>query len=133
MGGDMNNSSRMTGWVALAAMLMIVQGVINFIYGLAALANAHWYAYAQGTVYWLNISNWGWAVLLVGLLLIMSGFLLWSGNMFGRIMGVIFAVASFIANLNYFPVAPAWTTLALVLDVVIIYAILAHGKELKHA
>ena len=129
----MNNSSHMTGWVALAAALMIVQGIINFFYGLGALANAHWYAYAHGTVYWLDISHWGWVVLLVGLLLILSGILLWSGNLFGRIMGVIFAVASFIANLNYFPVAPAWTTLALVLDVVIIYAILAHGKELKHA
>jgi len=129
----MNNNSRMTSWVVLGAALMVVQGIINFIYGFAAIVHAHWYTYANGTVYWLNTTNWGWAVLLIGLLLILSGFLLWNGNLFGRTMGVIFAIASFIANINYFPVAPAWTTLALVVDAVIIYAILAHGSELKHA
>ena len=122
-----------TGWVFFAAALMIFEGILQFFYGLGALFNAHWFVYTHNSAYLLNISGWGWWMLLSGILLGISGALLWTGNMFGRVMGILFAVLSAFVNISWFSVAPLWSTLALVVDVLVIYAIAAHGQEMKLA
>lgn len=120
-----------SGWVIFAAFVMMFQGLINFFYGLGAVLNAHWYVYASGTTFLADISSWGWWMILIGMFLGLSGALLLVGNWFGRAMGVIFAVLSLLANIAVFGLAPVWSTIAIVLDVIVVYAILAHGGETK--
>jgi hypothetical protein len=120
-----------TGWVFFAAALMIFEGILNFFYGLGALFNAHWFVYAHGSTYLINVSGWGWWMLVMGVLLGISGALLWTGNMFGRVMGIIFGVLSALVNIGYFSAAPIWSTIAIIVDVLVIYAIAAHGQEMK--
>lgn len=120
-----------TGWVVLAAVLMIITGFFQFIYGLGAIFHAHWYIYANGAAYVLNVATWGWWLLIVGLVLLISGVLLWQGNLFGRIVGLIFAILSLLANIGNIEIAPVWSIIAIIVDAVIIYAIAAHGGEMK--
>lgn len=130
----MNEERRITGWtgwVMFAAVLLIFEGILQFFYGLGALFNAHWFVYAHGTTYLINVSGWGWWMLVLGVVTGISGALLWSGNWFGRTMGIIFAAISVLTNISWIAVAPIWSILAIVVDALVIYAIIAHGGEMK--
>jgi small-conductance mechanosensitive channel len=80
---------------------------------------------------WFDSSTWGWSLIAGGILLLMAASLLLAGNMFGRIVGTILALASLFANVALFAAAPVWSTLAIMVDLVIIYAVIAHGSEMK--
>lgn len=130
----MNNDNKVTGWtgwVIFAATLLIIDGFLQVFYGLAAVFNAHWFVYTSNSSYLLNVSGWGWWLMLIGILTIAAGTSLWSGNMFGRVVGAGLAVISALINLTVFPVAPIWTSLAIVVDLMIVYAIAAHGSEMR--
>jgi hypothetical protein len=67
------------------------------------------------------------------LLLLLCGFLVLRGNLFGRTMAVILAILSIIVNFIWLPVYPVWAIVVIVLDVFILYAVIVHGRELKSA
>ncbi len=120
-----------TGWVGFASFMLIFAGIVQFIYGLGAVLNQGWLIYTSSTVYAVSTTQWGWAAMAFGVLLFASGSLLLSGNMFGRVMGVLFAAVSLAANLSLLAAAPIWASIALVVDVLVLYAIIAHGGEMK--
>jgi hypothetical protein len=128
---DNRSVTRWTGWVTFAALFLMFEGVINFFYGLGALFNAQWFVYGSGTAYLVDISSWGWWMLIMSAVLVLSGILLMAGSAFGRAMGALFATLSLLVNISIFTVAPIWSTIAIILDVMVIYAILAHGGEMK--
>lgn len=120
------------GWVAAAAFLILFAGIMHIIFGFAAVLSQGWYMTATGTVYLLSSAEWGWAMVIGGVLMIISAMLLYMGNMLGRILGAILVIGSLIANFSMFASAPIWSTLIIIVDFVILYAILAHGGEMKH-
>lgn len=120
-----------TGWVMFAAVLMIISGILDIIYGLGSLFNQGWFFYVNNTLYLVDNNSGGWLLILLGILLFVSGSLLLAGNAFGRVMGIILATINIIANLAYISVAPIWSIVAIVVNAVALYAIGAHGGELK--
>lgn len=129
--GTHSTVSGWTGWIVFAAALMVIGGVLQILYGLAAIMHAHWFVYAGDHAYLINTASWGWWLILVGILIGVSGALLWNGNMFGRVIGAVLAFLSLLANLAVFASAPVWTILVIVADVLVIYAIVAHGNEMR--
>ena len=69
--------------------------------------------------------------LILGLVLIGAGAAIFSGRVWGRTLGVIAAILSAVLNFAYIASYPVWSTLIIALDVLIIYALIAHGGELK--
>jgi hypothetical protein len=127
-----NKVTGWTGWVVFAAALLIIEGILNMFYGLGALLNAHWFVYTHGgSAYLLNVSGWGWWMLLVGMLLTVSGALLWTGNMFGRTVGVVLAILSALENAALITVAPVWSIIAIAVALLVLYAVAVHGGEMK--
>lgn len=120
------------GWVQFASVLMFISGVAHIFLGAGAVLAQSWYLYAIGNVYLLNASSWGWSLMIGGVLLIVSAMLLMAGNIIGRIAAIVLLVGSLVANLALFPAAPIWSILVIVLDVVILYAVIAHGGEMKY-
>lgn len=60
-----------------------------------------------------------------------SGSLLLSGNLFGRTMGILLATLNILANLAFIGIAPVWSIIAIVINAIALYAIAAHGGEMK--
>lgn len=120
------------GWVGVASFLMIFLGIMHIIYGFAALFSYTWYISAPGATYLLNLASWGWALLVGGGVMILTGILLFTGSLAGRIMGGILVALSLIANISILTVAPVWSVIAIIFDVLILYAIIAHGDEMRH-
>jgi hypothetical protein len=84
-----------------------------------------------GLVVNVDYTAWGWIHLIVGLVAIAVGLGLMAGNMVARIVGVIFAVISATLNVLFIGAYPVWSTIVIAVDVIVIYAIVVHGRELK--
>lgn len=122
-----------TGWVAFAGILMIISGVLGAIQGLFAVFNDDLVIFGREGALLLDITGWGWVHMLLGLLLLLSGILVLRGNMFGRIVAVILATLSIIANFIWLPVYPVWAIVVITMDIFILYAVMVHGREMKSA
>ena len=122
-----------TGWITFAGVIMIISGSVNALYGLIALVNDEWVVWGNRASLYLDLTEWGWVHLIVGGVLVLSGFGVFSGNMLARIVGVIVASISLISNFFFAPAYPLWALVVITLDVLIIWALTAHGSEMRNS
>ena len=120
-----------TGWIGFAGVMMIIAGSLNAIYGLIAVVNDEWVVWGNRANLYLDISQWGWIHLFLGLALMLAGFGVFSGNVLARTVGVIAAGVSLIANFMFIPAYPVWSLVVVTIDVLIIWALTAHGGEMR--
>jgi uncharacterized membrane protein len=120
------------GWLIFAGVMMILVGAFQVIDGLIALFNDELYVVRpNGLVVNVDYTAWGWTHLLLGILLIAAGLAILSGRVWGRTLGVIVALLSAIVNFAFIPAYPVWSILIITVDVLVIYALIAHGGELR--
>ena len=129
--GDESERTGWTGWIAFAGVMMIISGGLNAFYGLIALVNDEWVVWTNRGSLYLDISQWGWIHLIVGLALLLSGIGVFSGNVLARTVGVIAAALSLIANFVFIPAYPLWALVVVTIDVLVIWALTAHGSEMR--
>jgi hypothetical protein len=122
-----------TGWIVFASVMMIVGGSLNLIYGFIALVNDTWVGWNASTsnAVVLDLTEWGWVHILLGACLVLAGLGVMTGNILARTVGVIVASVSLIGNFFFIPVYPLWAITVIVLDVLVIWALTAHGREMK--
>jgi hypothetical protein len=122
-----------TGWIVFAAVMMIIGGSLNVLYGIVALVNDTWVGWntATANAVVLDLTQWGWVHLILGACLLLAGFGVMSGNILARTIGVVVAGLSLIGNFFFIPVYPIWALTIIVLDVLVIWALTAHGREMK--
>lgn len=116
------------GWIYFAAFALLVAGIFHMIAGLTALLNSGFYV-VNGTAVVFDLTTWGWIHLLGGVLLLCTGTALFTGRMWARVVAVIVATLSLIANFVFISYHPVWSIIAIVLDVLIVYALTVHGDE----
>ncbi|GAB3606920.1 hypothetical protein GCM10027413_23290 [Conyzicola nivalis] len=126
------SGSGWTDWVRFAGVILIVGGIFNLIQGLAALLGPDaYFGVVNGELLVFNVEGWGWWNVLIGALTIPTGIALFGGATWARIVAVVLAVASAIVQMILVPVQPWWSFIVIGIDVLIIYAIVAHGKDLR--
>jgi hypothetical protein len=119
------------GWIFFAAVLMILAGIMNAIHGFIAIVNDEWIVWGNRADLYLDLTAWGWVHLLVGIVVFLAGIGLLSGNVLARAIAVIVASVSIIANFLFIPAYPVWALTIIAVDVFVIYALTAHGGELR--
>ncbi len=122
-----------TGWIAFAGIMMIIAGSLNALYGIIALVNDEWVVWGDRGSLLLDLTQWGWVHVIVGLVLVLSGIGVFSGNLLARTVGVVVAGVSLIANFLFIPAYPLWALAVVTIDVLIIWALTAHGSEMRSA
>ena len=120
-----------TGWITFAGVMMVIAGGLNALYGLIAVVNDEWVVWTNRADLYIDISQWGWVHLIVGLVLLLCGIGVFSGNVLARTVGVIAAAVSLIANFAFIPAYPIWALVVVTIDVLVIWALTAHGKEMR--
>jgi hypothetical protein len=128
---DRTDVTNWVGWVYFAGIMMVLLGLFQFIAGIAALVNSQVYVLAADKLWILDYTTWGWAHLLLGVIIAAAGVAVMSGKMWGRVVGVFLTMISAIANFAFIPVYPLWSILMLVVDGLVLYALIAHGAEAK--
>ena len=112
------------GWLGFAGIMLILVGFFNVIDGIAAISDSK---YVVNQLLFSNLDAWGWFFLIWGALQIFAGFAVISGAAWGAIVGIVTAFLNAIAQLSWIAVNPWWATIAIVLDVLIIYGLIVYG------
>lgn len=123
----MNNLDRVTGWWLFAGVLLGISGVLNVIWGIAAISESHFFA--ANTHYIISeLKTWGWITLFLGVAQLIAAVSLFAGGEFGRWFGIFVAALVAIEALLDIPAYPFWSLALFALSVIIVYE-LAKGPQ----
>jgi hypothetical protein len=120
---------RGSGRVLFAAILLILAGTINIIYGIGALDDAN--VFTNDTRYILtNLNTLGWVLIILGVLQLSGGFSLVAGNTYGRVIGITAGSLGAIgALLSIGGTRPWWSLCVFALCVYVVYGIVVFGED----
>ena len=77
------------------------------------------------------LTAWGVLHVILGIVIAGAGYALFAGHMWARVVGVLIAMGSAVANLAFLAAYPFWSAVMILLDVLVIWAITVHGSELR--
>jgi hypothetical protein len=124
----LNEEEAGVGWIMFAGIMLMIAGVLNVIYGIAAIDNSKFFVHTTETQYILSsLNTWGWITLILGALQIVAAFSIWAGGAFGRWFGIGIAGLSAIGALMAIPAYPFWSLAIFAIDILIIYGLAAYG------
>ena len=119
------------GFILFAAIMMIMSGIFQALAGLVAIFENEFYVATRNYLVQFDATTWGWIHLLVGLVVVMAGFAVMAGRTWGRVVGITLAALSATANFLFIPYYPFWSMLIIAVDVLVIWALAAHGRQFK--
>jgi hypothetical protein len=129
--GNEPDPTRWTGWIVFASFMMLLVGSFQVIQGLVALFDEGFYLVGRsGLVVDVDYNVWGWIHLLLGVVLLLSGVGVLAGNLVARTVAVIVAGLSALANMAFIGAYPIWSLVVITVDVLVIYALIVHGREM---
>jgi hypothetical protein len=117
------------GFVVFSGVLLLILGTMNFIEGLAAIDNAHFFT-ANTHYIFGDLKTWGWVVLIIGVIQLLVGLGVFVKNPFARWVGVAFLSLNAIAQLLMMPAYPFWSLSLFAIAVLAIYGLVAHGHRI---
>ena len=122
--------SAWVGWIAFAAVMMVLLGGFHIIQGLVALLHHSFYLTGKnGLTLHVDYTVWGWVHIVGGVLILLAGFALLAGKTWGRIIAVILAIVSAFANIGFLGAYPIWSFFMIGIDILVLWALLVHGGE----
>jgi len=129
---DNYGTSGWTGWIVFAGVMMLMMGAFHVIQGLVALFQDTYYLVGQeGLVVQVDYTTWGWVHTILGAVVILAGIALLAGQMWARVVAIILAFGSALVNIAFLGAYPIWSITMIAIDVLVIYAVTMHGKEMK--
>ena len=121
----------LSGWavggITFAVTMMVMIGIFQIIAGLVAIIDDDFYVVGQNYTFNLDTSAWGWIHLLLGILLLLAGYGLFSGATWGAAVAIVMAILTAIENFFFIPYYPFWSILVIGLCVWVIWALTRPG------
>jgi hypothetical protein len=115
-----------SGWVTYAGVMLSIVGVLNIIYGIAAIDSANFYINDAKYVV-SDLNTWGWVIGIIGAIQFGAAFSIFSGTAWGRWVGVGSAGLNAIAQLMFLPAYPFLALALFSMDILVVYGLIAHG------
>jgi hypothetical protein len=116
------------GWILFAGIMLMLVGVLNVIWGIAAIGDSSFFINDQKYIL-SNLNTWGWVTLILGVVQVGAAYSIWAGNQFGRWFGIVVAALSAIGALMSIPAYPFWSLAIFAVDVLVIYGLAAYGGQ----
>lgn len=126
-----NEPTGWVGWVYFAGFMLVLSGILQSLAGLTALLNDEYFVVTKRAILSIDITAWGWIHLVIGIIVLCAGVALFKGSTWARVVGVMVAIASFIAQFAFVSSYPIWSITAMVISLLVIYALTVHGDEAK--
>ena len=116
------------GRAVFVAILLLIAGTLNIIYGIAAVGNAHFFNNTQFV--FSSLHTWGWITIIVGVIQLTAGFSLMAGNTYGRIIGIIAATIGALESLLSIGGAHPWWSIGIfALCIYVLHGLIVFGEE----
>jgi len=122
-----------TGWAVglslFAGVLMIIGGVFNAMEGVVALARNEVYVATPQYLFAFDLTTWGWIQIIVGIVIAVAGVGVITGKLWGRLVGIVLAALSMLANFAFIPYYPVWSLAIIALNVFVIWALCVYNRD----
>jgi hypothetical protein len=112
-----------TGGVIFAATLMIFGGAMAIIEGISAIAKDNLFVNTANYTLKFSVTGWGWIHLIIGIVLVLAGFYLFTGAIWARYIGILVAGVSLFFHFFFIPYYPFWALTLIAIDIFIIWAL----------
>ena len=119
------------GFTVFAAVMMLMGGAWQALAGLIAIFENEFYVATRNYLFELDATTWGWIHLVLGLIVAFAGWGILSGKTWARVVGITVAALSATANFLFIPYYPFWSILIITVDILLIWALAAHGRQVK--
>jgi hypothetical protein len=117
-------------WVIFAGVMLFMLGLFQAMQGLVALLKDEFFLVtSRGLVLHVDYTVWGWVHLILGLVAVGAGVAILRGQAWGRVVGIILAVVSAIANMAFLAAYPVWSATVITVDIIVVYSLAVHGRE----
>jgi hypothetical protein len=122
------------GWIMFAGTMMMFLGAFHMFEGLVALFRNTEIAFpTSGLTIQVSFTQWGWLQIIAGALVFIAGLGLFTGRMWARVLAVILVSISALVNFAWATIYPVWSITMLAINFLVLYALIAHGAEMKVA
>ncbi|MGZ4167870.1 MAG: DUF7144 family membrane protein [Solirubrobacteraceae bacterium] len=116
------------GWIIFSGVLLLIIGTINFIEGIAAISNAHFFV--GGARYVIgDLNTWGWVALIVGVIQWLVAVGVFAKMQFARWAGVAVFGVNAVTQLLTMPAYPFWSLCIFAIDILGMYGLIAYGQR----
>lgn len=133
MSTGISTDQRMSPWagghIVLASAILVIAGVWQVFAGTAALVHDRIYVDTPRYLYAFDLTFWGWAQLLTGILSLAAGYAGFRGLTWARALGIGLAAFSSIIQFMFLPYYPIWSLLVIALDVVVIWGMATYEGD----
>jgi hypothetical protein len=127
------STREVSGWtigsVVFAGVMMMLIGTFHALTGLAAIIENEYFVVGPRYVYEFDVTAWGWVHLIVGIIVAIAGWAVFSGATWARMVGITLASLSAVANFFFIPYEPVWAILIIALDVLVIASLAAYSPR----
>jgi hypothetical protein len=130
MSEQQNYSGGAVALTTFASIMLMIAGAFQFFAGIAALLKDEYFVIGEEYAFKFDATTWGWIHLLIGVILFLAGLALLQGAVWARILVVIIASLSALANFLWLPYQPWWSIIIITLNIFIIWAVTAHGRDI---
>ncbi|HZB42299.1 MAG TPA: hypothetical protein VE487_15105 [Ilumatobacter sp.] len=120
------------GLVTFAGVMLLIVGVLNTVYGIAAIDDANVFV-ADARYVVGDLATWGWFLVALGVLQFVAAFAIWRGTPWARWFGVACASANMILQVLWIAAYPIIAMTILALDITVIYGLLVYGGRRRAA
>jgi uncharacterized membrane protein HdeD (DUF308 family) len=120
------------GWLLFAGIMLVLIGVLNVIYGIAAIDNSTFYVRDVEFVL-ADLQTWGWVLLIVGVVQLVAAFGVWQKTEWGRWLGIVCAAGNAAVQFLVLPAHPVWAIMVFFVDIIIVFGLLTYGGRDRYS
>jgi hypothetical protein len=128
---DRQGPDEVSGWavggIVFAASMLTLIGVFQGIAGLVAIFNDDFFVQVRHYTFNLDVTAWGFIHLILGILMLVVGFALFSRRTWAGVTAIMLAMLSALANFFFIPYYPIWSLVIIGLDIWVIWALTRPG------
>jgi hypothetical protein len=121
------------GWIGFAAFLMLMMGIWWIIAGFVALVDDTFYVVTNEYIFKFDVTTWGWIHLILGVVVLLASFGLFTGAVWARIVGVLIAFVAGLVAFAWLPWYPFWAIMFIIASVGVIWALTMHGRDIAES
>ena len=123
------------GWVAFAGLLLMIIGGLDFFQGLVAVIRDQYYVAGNNGALVIDVSQWGWVMMIWGILLALVGYGLVSGASWARWVAIVGVSLNFLAQLGYDGGSgyTLWSLVVVALNILVLWALIVRWDDAKAA
>jgi hypothetical protein len=127
----MATSERWTGWISFAGLMMVIIGGLDFFEGLIAVIRGQYYAVSPNQIVVVDLTAWGWIMIIWGIVLVFAGFGLLSGATWARWFSIVVLSLNFLVQLGFVGSSkyPLWALTVLALTAVVLYGLIVRWND----